>query len=172
MNFAEALEKAQVGRFVRRKGWPKKHFIYHVLTAPGLSELRTQDGQPWKTEGSSENNWEIAENDMTKAQADRIDDERYLELENRFRDGAISALRVSLPKTVFQEIRDAYQEHGRNWIHAKLLHFGWGMMVRNLLRDHGYADKLVKTGNLDDYYVQLVEAAAGVRPIPEKKLLI
>jgi hypothetical protein len=169
MNFAEACEMAQAGRFVRRNGWSKRHFIYHVRTGPGQMELRTQDGLPWKTEGSSAEDWGTFEGTLSDAQHYRIDDEWFLELDPKFRDGAISVLRVSVAKSIFEEVRQSYAEHGRSWIHAENAHFGWGMMVRNLLRHHGYLDKLVKTGNLDDYYVQIVEAAAGVRTIPGPK---
>ena len=39
-------------------------------------------------------------------------------------------------------------------------HFGWSMGVRNLLREKGFTDKESKSGNLDDIYIPLVEAAA------------
>ena len=44
------------------------------------------------------------------------------------------------------------------------LHFGWGMAIRNLLRKKGFTDDKVG-GNLDDYYVALVDAAAGMNPL-------
>lgn len=38
-------------------------------------------------------------------------------------------------------------------------HLGWGMAIRNLLRENGYGEKELGIGNLDDYYIGLVEAA-------------
>lgn len=51
-------------------------------------------------------------------------------------------------------------------------HFGWGMSMRNLLRTNGYGEQELGVGNMDDYYVALIEqAVAGkgnnVHPLPE-----
>lgn len=49
-------------------------------------------------------------------------------------------------------------------------HFHWGMGVRNLLRKGGFTEEYFRMGNLDDYYIGLVELAVGLRgasgPIP------
>lgn len=38
-------------------------------------------------------------------------------------------------------------------------HFGWGMGIRNLLRENGYTEQSLGIDNLDDYYVGLIEQA-------------
>jgi len=38
-------------------------------------------------------------------------------------------------------------------------HFSWGMAMRNLLRENGYGEQELGIGNLDDYYVALIEQA-------------
>lgn len=40
-------------------------------------------------------------------------------------------------------------------------HFGWGMAVRNYLRDQGIKDEDLPTRNLDDYWVKAVEVAVA-----------
>lgn len=42
-------------------------------------------------------------------------------------------------------------------------HHGWGTAIRNSLRDHVCKDDQLPSGNWDDYYIQLVEIACGVR---------
>ena len=38
-------------------------------------------------------------------------------------------------------------------------HFGWGISMRNLLREHGYGEQDLGIGNLDDYYIAWIEQA-------------
>lgn len=57
---------------------------------------------------------------------------------------------------VKDKIAEAMAEDPESW--AVEYHFGWGMAVRNLLRDV-YADVELPTGNWDDYYIPAVEAA-------------
>lgn len=40
-------------------------------------------------------------------------------------------------------------------------HFGWGMAIRNLLRQNGYGEKELHVENLDNVYVELIEEAIG-----------
>ena len=54
-------------------------------------------------------------------------------------------------------------------------HFGAGIMVRNVLRKGvegiGFVGDLgFKDGNLDDYYIQMLEVWIGVRGVGERKL--
>lgn len=41
-------------------------------------------------------------------------------------------------------------------------HFG-GMQVRNILRQNGFKDDETPDKNLDDYYIQLLQYALGIR---------
>jgi hypothetical protein len=45
-------------------------------------------------------------------------------------------------------------------------HMSFGMWVRNQLRMGGVKDNMVPDGNLDDYYVAMIEYALGHRPAP------
>ena len=58
---------------------------------------------------------------------------------------------------VFQSVKDAMGKDPKKWwIPA---HLYWGMGVRNMLRTNGFLDDRSPSGNLDDIYIELVEAA-------------
>ena len=40
-------------------------------------------------------------------------------------------------------------------------HFGWGMGIRNLLREKGFGEEYFGIHNLDDIYINLVEEAVN-----------
>lgn len=88
-------------------------------------------------------------------------DERWKELPDDVRLEAVALLRGQFSTRHRQYIRSRYAVDPTRWITP--LHFGWGMAVRNFLREHGLADDRLPSGNWDDYYVQCVEAAAGLR---------
>lgn len=54
--------------------------------------------------------------------------------------------------------------HGAKVSREMPLHFSFGMGVRNLLRQGGFSEVMLGVQNLDDYYVPLLEAAAGFDP--------
>ena len=60
-----------------------------------------------------------------------------------------------------RQVYDEIKKHpvGFDWIIENEAHHGWGTAVRNLLRQHGLKDNMVGSGNLDDYYVEIVEGA-------------
>ena len=95
---------------------------------------------------------------------EKWDEEKWDELDAVFKSAAVAMLQKELPKRTKLDILKMYNQHGKLvWVTEEMLHFSWGMAVRNLLRDKGFLDCMTKTGNLDDYYIQLVEAAIGVR---------
>jgi hypothetical protein len=101
---------------------------------------------------------------MTDEEYEKFHEDRWDELDMAFKSGAVAMLQAEFPAKVKRQVLKSYRKHGKlEWIHAEMQHFGWGMAVRNLLRDKGFLDNMTKTGNLDDYYVQLVEAAVGAR---------
>lgn len=71
---------------------------------------------------------------------------------------AIAFLRTELAP-VAEEVRAAISTspNDHHWIAG--YHFGWGMAVRNLLRQHGFGEDDFRIDNLDNIYVELVEAA-------------
>lgn len=64
-----------------------------------------------------------------------------------------------------RQIVRSYMTYGGQWIHKDIQfgHFSFGMYIRNLLRKNGVKDEMFPSHNLDDYYVQLVEWAVGIR---------
>jgi hypothetical protein len=100
---------------------------------------------------------------MTDQEYEQFHNEKYAELDTRFKIGATKLLSKTLDETTKQEIRDAHAKHGAKWIHSTPGgHFFFGMGIRNLLRQNGFTDADAG-GNLDDYYCQLLEVAVGVR---------
>lgn len=73
-------------------------------------------------------------------------------------DAAVAMFREKFSPATMQRIRNEHVKNPDNWIDR--YHFTWGKAVRNLMRDEGFTDARFG-GNLDDYYVQLVELAAG-----------
>lgn len=59
------------------------------------------------------------------------------------------------------EITKAYKNDPKTWWAA--YHHGWGTNIRNSLRDNVCRDDELPSKNWDDYYVQLVEVACGLR---------
>jgi hypothetical protein len=59
-----------------------------------------------------------------------------------------------------KRIIEAYILYGtQEWAGELGIHFGWGMAVRNQLRKAGLTDDIFPTGNLDDYYISIIEDA-------------
>jgi hypothetical protein len=100
---------------------------------------------------------------MTDQEYEQFKNEKYDEMETRFKIGAVKLLEKELDQATKDEIKAAHQKHGSKWIHSiPMGHFGFGMAVRNLLRQNDFTDAKAG-GNLDDYYCQLLEAAVGLR---------
>ncbi len=70
---------------------------------------------------------------------------------------AVIILRESLPQETQAKIKTAIQEDPQAWWAP--YHFGWGMSIRNLLREKGLDEEELEVANLDDVYVGLVEEA-------------
>lgn len=88
---------------------------------------------------------------------------------------AVEILRDFYEPRFFEEARALMQEHGlRDWM-PPYWHMGQGMTVRNVLRRGGFKDDQLPTlpevysghevSSWDDFYVQALEAAAGMRPM-------
>lgn len=84
----------------------------------------------------------------------------YAELSDEVKRQGMEILRTYLPKNDLPLIAGQIREYGTVvWMSKFQEHFGWGMVVRNLLRQHGLKDDVLATRNWDDYYVLLVEDA-------------
>jgi len=101
---------------------------------------------------------------MTDEEYAEFHNRKYQELPAEFKAEAIKLLKQTLTSQTQDEIRMLHTTHGAPWIHEiPMGHFGFGMGIRNLLRKNGLTDDKAG-GNLDDYYVQLLEASCGCRP--------
>ncbi len=89
-------------------------------------------------------------------------DRVYAELSPEIRARGVAILKEVIDEHDKEFVRQAIVQYGKcHWVHKLMAHFGWGMWIRNQLRDHGLKDDMVPTNNLDDYYVQMVEEAVG-----------
>lgn len=91
---------------------------------------------------------------------------------------AVRILREHLSDEYLADIRNMGIEKGvGNWL-PLFWHHSDGMAIRNLLREHGIRDAELPGlpevydgedygGNWDDYYVQCLEAAVGLRTLSE-----
>jgi hypothetical protein len=107
----------------------------------------------------------------------RFYDERWAELPQETRDKARRIIVGYYNEQAMRQVRDMHAKDPVGW--ASAIHFGGGMVVRNLLRTGrivNYTDKSVAhdageripddelpSGNWDDYYVPAMEYAAGIR---------
>ena len=80
----------------------------------------------------------------------------YAGVSDDLKPPALAMLHTEL-NSVLPAIKNAYRANPKEW--AVDYHFGWGMAVRNLLREKGFGEDYFKIHNLDDIYVQLVEEA-------------
>lgn len=71
---------------------------------------------------------------------------------------AVTMLRhelATVAPSIRAAIRDASPVYG--WVAP--YHMGWGMSIRNLLRNRGFGEKAFGIHNLDNIYAELVEEA-------------
>ena len=76
---------------------------------------------------------------------------------------AIEILAKEINEETKQKIREDIKESPIYWFAP--YHFGWGMSIRNLLRDKVCPDDKLPSGNWDDYYVQIIEIVVHKRYI-------
>ena len=60
-------------------------------------------------------------------------------------------------KSMLEIITKMIKENPTEWWVGH--HFGWGMGIRNLLRENGHGEKELGVDNLDDHYIPLIERA-------------
>lgn len=92
----------------------------------------------------------------TESECERM----YSEIPDDIRIPAMLCLRKDL-NPVLSEIKNAYRMNPKEWWVG--YHFGWGMAVRNLLREKGFGEEYFEIHNLDDIYVLLVEEALELK---------
>jgi hypothetical protein len=101
---------------------------------------------------------------MNKNEFAQYLDERLAEMPNDILRGSVQFLKNEFTPELIKEIKAKYTMEGADWIAGK--HHTWGMQVRNKLREAGFKDDMLPTKNWDEYYVQVVEIACGIRKMP------
>jgi hypothetical protein len=101
--------------------------------------------------------------------SDKYFDDKYKELPSEVVGKAVRIFRdyFQTDPEAEKELKALIEEHGiNNWQEAAPgFHFSGGMFMRNLLRKNGVIDDMVPDKNLDDYYMQLIEASLGFRDV-------
>jgi hypothetical protein len=79
-------------------------------------------------------------------------------------DKAVKFLTTYLSDDVKDKVRVVCGAGNTQWLSE--YHFGWGMGIRNALRQAGLSDAQLPDQNWDDYYGAVVEIVCGLRPMP------
>jgi hypothetical protein len=72
---------------------------------------------------------------------------------------AVQMLRETLRTPTQSDVRGQARSDPLDW--SPQQHFGFGLHVRNLLRDRGFGEEFFEIHNLDDYWGPFVELAFG-----------
>lgn len=91
-------------------------------------------------------------------------DEKLAEIPEDFLNKVINFIQNDFgkDKEMVEEIKAAYEEKGPiEW--AIPAHHDWGMHIRNVFRSQGFTDDNLPDNNWDDYYIQVIELALGMR---------
>lgn len=70
---------------------------------------------------------------------------------------AVSFLTHFIEPVIKDLIREATEKDPEGWWIN--YHFGWGMGIRNALRQSGFGERELNASNMDNVYVELVERA-------------
>lgn len=91
-------------------------------------------------------------------------EQKLMEIPKDVLEGTVQLLKKSVPEKLKNLLKEIYKKDPDNWMIP--YHFGFGMSIRNVIREGGFPDKKLPDGNWDDYYVQVLEIAIGVREMP------
>jgi len=91
-------------------------------------------------------------------------DRKLAEMPRDVLEKAVAILKAEIPASTLALVKSEIRKRPLDWIAP--VHFGWGMTVRNLLRNKGLRDDLLPDKNWDDYYAAVIEIAVGERDMP------
>lgn len=101
--------------------------------------------------------------------------ERFRALPRELRQQAVGILTAAIPAGDLERIKQLHATYDDEWWSVAGYHFYGGMAVRNLLRSGGIRDDQLPEydghQNWDDYYIPVLEAAAGVRDLETGEIL-
>jgi len=92
-------------------------------------------------------------------------DDAYAALPKFLRLELVDFLRHNVSVQFFASMRVGWLIFKKDWFLQEDFHRKDGLNLRNLLRSSGYTDFDLPSGNWDDVYVPVLEAAAGLRPV-------
>jgi hypothetical protein len=104
-------------------------------------------------------------NRLTDQEWGQFNRDKWYELPEDIRTGAVSELKRTLGEDNLAWFREQMNTHGTLWWVQDVWHFRGGMAIRNHLRELGYLDDQLPSNNWDDYYIPVVEAAALDLPL-------
>ena len=90
-------------------------------------------------------------------------DKKFNEIPKDFLKEVVEFLEKEFTDEAKEAIRTLHKENGEDW--AIPFHSDWGMGIRNALRQADFVDRMLPDNNWDDYYIQVVEAAVGIRKV-------
>ncbi len=76
---------------------------------------------------------------------------------------SVSALKNYFTQDEIKHIQREYNNDPELWWAKNYFHFGWGMNIRNYLRDNVCLGDKLPLGNWDEYYIQMVEIVCELR---------
>lgn len=98
---------------------------------------------------------------MSNGEFAKYHDDRFSELPEWIIEKSKLVLLDAIRPEEREIIKKEIDDNGCVW--CSQYHFGWGMSVRNLLREKVCKDDELPIQNWDDYYVTLIEYAVGKR---------
>jgi hypothetical protein len=103
------------------------------------------------------------ENDrvLSDKEFQKFEGDRMVEMPTNILNKAIELLKKEIDAKTQDEIRESIKDNPLYWFAP--YHFGWGMAIRNLLRDKVCLDNKLPSGTWDDYYVQIIEIVVHAR---------
>lgn len=90
-------------------------------------------------------------------------DKHWAELNPDLRQRAITVLRNHYDDATWEFVRDAHERDPGTWWMSHGWHGLGGQRIRTTLRESGLGDDHLPGGTWEDFYIPVVEAAAGVR---------
>lgn len=101
--------------------------------------------------------------------------DRFRAMPIELRRTAVDILRAEMPAESLAEVKRLHLTYDDEWFFVDDYHFVVGMAIRNALRTGGIPDadlpEFEGYRNWDDYYIPVLEAAAGVRDVETGEIL-
>lgn len=105
--------------------------------------------------------WDGVDLERKKIMVEEFLDAEIEKLDRQIAETAVFYIKKNLLSETECQIQEEFERHGVVWFTRH--HYGFGMKVRNMLRDLVCDDEDLPTGNWEDYYSALVEVAIGLR---------